>query len=257
MLTIDRAARARDDSGTKLPVVWPSFDALKVHRRRGQLHLTSAAPGTFKSTFALNEAIRMKVPCLYLAMDLDGHTAATRVVQMLSHNVDAEQAVTAQEPWAMDYLRSIPWVYFAFPESPDMAEITQRVFAFAEMNGEYPHWVVVDNVMDVTFDGDEQAGYRHVMAELAKLARMSKAGVHALHHVIGEHENGDSVVGLKDVLGKVSKKPTQVLTIHRGGDGRLRFSVVKTRFGPADPSGHGVQIPLRVAPEIFNIWEVA
>lgn len=258
MLTLDRAARLRDDSGTRLPKVWDSFESLKIVRRRGQLYLTAAAPGGFKSVLALNEAIKQQSPCLYLSMDTDPHTMAVRVVQMWTHTLQdaAEEAVSEQYDYAMRALSSIPWVKFSFPSSPDVEEIVHRVFAYAETEGDFPHWIVVDNLMDVAFEGDEHAGLKYVMEQMAKLARQSKAGVHVLHHLTGEYENGDSSPGLKGIMNKVSKKPSMVLTMHRDGTDKIVVSVPKNRYGPCDPAGLSVQTRLLVAPELMSVWDV-
>lgn len=255
MLSLAQAASLPDDSGQKLPVVWREFDELKIHRRRGQLYLTAAAPGGFKSVFALNEAIKMQVPCLYLSMDTDPHTMSVRAVQLLTHMLQdsAEAAVNEHSPIALDALAQVTWVKFAFPSSPDVDEIVHRVFAYAEMHGEFPHWIVVDNLMDVAFEEDENRGINRIMEDMAKLARLSKAGVHVLHHTTGEYEDGHTVIPQSGLRNKVAKKPSMALTMCRGKDGELLVSVVKNRYGPADPSGYRTRAKLRVAPEIMQV----
>lgn len=258
MLSLKQATRLRDEAGQRLPEVWEAFEALKIVRRRGQLYLTAAAPGGFKSVLALNEAIKQQAPCLYMSMDTDGHTMATRAVQalMLVDQDAAEAAVKDQADWAMNTLSQIPWVKFDFPSSPDTDEIVMRVFAYAEAMGEFPHWIVIDNLMDVSFEEDENRGINRIMEDLAKLARLSKAGVHVLHHTTGEYEDGHSTIPMSGLRNKVSKKPTMILTLCRGGqDGQMWVSVVKNRFGPADPSGMKYRAELKVDYEHLQVWD--
>lgn len=258
MISLKQATRLRDEAGQRLPEVWEAFEALKIVRRRGQLYLTAAAPGGFKSVLALNEAIKMRAPCLYMSMDADGHTVAVRAVQMvqLVDQESAERGVKNQEDWAMDVLAQIPWVQFAFPSSPDTDEIVMRVFAYAEAMGEFPHWIVIDNLMDVAFEEDENRGINRIMEDLAKLARLSKAGVHVLHHTTGEFEDGHSTIPMSGLRNKVSKKPTMILTLCRGAaDGQMWVSVVKNRFGPADPSGMKYRAELKVDYRHLQVWD--
>lgn len=259
MLTLRQAARLRDDAGQRLPRVWESFEQAQIVRRRGQLHLTAAPPGGYKSVCALIETLRMGVPSLYLSMDTDAHTMATRAVQAVA-SVDqgrAERAVLEDDEVARRALDAIPYVKFSFPEAPDFEEIVHHVWAYAEAQGDWPHWVVVDNLMDITYDDDENRGLNRLMEDLARLAKASKAGVHVLHHVTGEYEESGVPIPMKGLRNKVSKKPAQIVTLSRGAaDGVIYGSVVKNRFGPADPSGVGVRAALWVDSVSLNVWDM-
>ncbi|WP_277670946.1 AAA family ATPase [Saccharomonospora viridis] len=258
MLTLKQAARLPSGAGQRLPGVWSTWEQAGIIRRRGQLHLSAAPPGGYKSTVALIEACKMRVPTLYVWMDGDTYTASVRLIQSLSliDQASAEAAYKRRDPVAMTALDAIPHMRFTFPQSPDIDEIVHHVWAYAEAHGDWPHWLVIDNLMDIEHDEDEIRGTNRIMGQLATLARMTNAGVHVLHHVTGEYEQGDLPVPMSGLRNKVSKKPHQILTACRGAeDGQLWWSVVKNRFGPADPAGMRVRAPLWVDGFSLNVWD--
>jgi hypothetical protein len=151
-------------------------------------------------------------------------------------------------------LSVMPWLRFAFPSSPDTAELAEHVFAFAETEGDWPHYIVVDNLSDVAFEGDEFGEMRRNMEDLAALARKTKSAVHVLHHANGEYETGTETIPMRGINGKVSKKPTGILTMNNGATpGDLWLSVVKNRFGPADPAGFRFRAGLNVNYETMQL----
>lgn len=255
MLTTVQAARVKDDSGAHIPTVFPAFEKHEVVIRRGHLHLIAAAPGTFKSVVASNLVIGSGVGSQYIGMDIDPSTWATRALKAIGGIVSgAEQAVLAGDDWAIETLAQIPWVSLDFPSSPDMDEIVLRVFAYAEANGQFPELIVIDNLADIVFDADEHSGYKLIMDELTRLARLSKAAVVALHHVTGQYEDGSTSIPLSGLQYKLGKKPSLVITLNRGNrDDVLWAAIVKNRYGPADPSGFGCRVELRVQPEIMQV----
>lgn len=211
--------------------------------------MIAAIPGGCKSVVALAHALRMKVPTLYLAMDSDEHAMAIRTVQMAAgiESEEAERQIAERGILARQVAGITAHVQFDFPTGADVEELAHRVWAYAEKNGEFPHFVVVDNLMDVVHDeASEHAGAGQVLIALANMARSAKAAVMVLHHVNGEYENDPHrPIPMGGLNGKVSKKPATVLTMCRGKeDGQFWVSVVKNRSGAVDPSGFRVRIPL-------------
>lgn len=228
--------------------MWDSFAQKKIVFRRGQLHLTAAAPGTGKSVLALAMAVHMQVPTLYVSLDGDELTVGTRLVQMATacDTKTAEQAVLGKSDLALQAARAVPWLAFTYPSAASTEDIAHHVWAYAEVHGDWPHLVVVDNLSDVA-DEDSAAELSRAMDDLTILGRETGAAVHVLHHVGGDYEDGDRVVPLSGLRYKVGKKPSLALTISRGGqEGQAYVSVVKNRFGPVDPSGLGVRAELRM-----------
>lgn len=246
-VNLRQAVRTRGQLGALLPDAYPSLARVRAQMRRGHLYLTAAAPGVGKSVLTLNECLLMRVPTLYFSMDTDAHTTCVRVVQSvaLTDSETAEDQVASAGILARNALNAVDWIRFDFPSSPDTDEIVERTWAYAEMEGQWPHFIVIDNLGDVAFDEDENRGINRVMEDMAKLARQTGAAVKVLHHVTGEYEDGHTTIPQSGLRHKVAKKPAMVTTLNHGvGESQLWMSVVKNRFGQADPSGHRVKVDL-------------
>jgi hypothetical protein len=138
------------------------------------------------------------------------------------------------------------YVRWDFPNSPDMEEIRDRVWAFAEIFGEYPHLIVVDNLMDVVYE-QSSAAYSDAEQALTALARACGAAVLVLAHVTGMHEGSKDTIPLNGLMFKPSKKASLILSMNPGAFSEVLYvSVLKNRDGPADPSGLGVRVQLTV-----------
>lgn len=239
MQTPSQTARRRDDSGARLPQPWAGAAAQGVYLRRGQLAMLAAAPGVGKSVLATSYVLQSGARTLYLSADTDSYTTSIRLIAATTGCTleQAEAGRSAGADWAIDALRTIRNVHFAFPSSPDEREIGERLIAYREAEGEYPDLMVVDNLQNVAFDDEEFAGQRRLMREFQSVASRTGTAILILHHVTGEHENGDKAPPLSGISGKLSKFPALIATAWRKGVKELGISVVKNRFGPADPSG--------------------
>lgn len=249
MLSLTQASRLKGNAGKRLPDVWSSFDAQKIHFRRGQLHLVVAAPGVGKSVLTMSYAIQSKVPTLYLSMDTDPFTTCVRVVSAVTlvELAQAEQGLQENLTFATEALKQAKDLRFAFPASPSTADLFSHVYAYGEAEGEWPELIVIDNLANVAFESDEFGEMRTMMADFQTMAARTKAAVVVLHHSTGQYEDGQTIIPQSGVNGKVAKFPSMVLTMCRGGTGdQLFVSSVKNRFGPADPSGFKVRAQLSV-----------
>lgn len=248
MLTASQVFRKKTDAGQPLPVVWESFRQHKIVKRRGQVSMTAGAPGGGKSVLALAEAVHMRVPTLYISLDGDEMTVGTRLIQMATmvDQEEAERAMLGKSQLAFDVARLVPWLSFTYPSSASTEDIAHHVWAYAEVHGDWPHLVVVDNLSDVA-DDDDAASLNAAMDDLTVLARETRASVHVLHHVGGDYENGDMPIPLGGLRFKVGKKPALVCTLMNGAlEGQMFVSKVKDRFGPHDSKGIGVRAELYV-----------
>lgn len=246
MQSLLQASRQRGDSGRLLPPVWRSFADKKIRFRRGQLYLIVAAPGVGKSVLAQTYALYSRVRSLYLTMDADRHTTCVRIVQAY-HKLDqetAEAGIESGAEWATAALKSAPWLKYSFPSGPDVSELVEHVWAYAEVQGDWPDIIWVDNLDNVDCD-DGENGRKQVMQDLQKLAHKTGSAVVVLHHAEGKYDDGSETIPQSGILGKVAKTPSMVLTGCLGGfPGQMFWSVVKNRFGPADPRGRGVRAEL-------------
>lgn len=225
-----------------LPVNNTRFNSAGLVFRRGQFSLVAAAPGVGKTLFATNLAIHTPVPTLYLSADSDEWTVKQRACAILTGQKLAlvEQHLN-DESWDgfyADALRRADHIDWCFQTDIDPEFIANRMLAHAEMRGEYPQLIVVDNLGNSISDQDnEGAELRGTCRELHSIARMTKAHVMALHHVKGAKENGDKPILLGDLLYNTGKLPELVLGLHRDYEGVV-VTVPKNRGGK-----HGLSIP--------------
>jgi replicative DNA helicase len=222
----------------------------------GQLSLVAAGPGSGKSLLALTLAMRAGVPALYFSADTDQQTMAVRAGAMLMGwtTDDVENALELGLTEALEVqMHHQAHVQFNFSASPTATDMENELRAYRQVYGDYPHLIVMDLLKNLdTEDGSAgQARLEDNVDFLHEIARETGAHVQAVHHVVGEYEDGLTPVPLSGLQGKTGKIPEMVLTLHRVGDDtydgirQMGVSVVKHRTGKADPSGRWV-IPFSV-----------
>ena len=234
---------------------WAGAVGKNVFFRRGQLAMLVAAPGVGKSVLGTAYVVQSRVHGLYTSMDTDAYTTSIRLIAAATGCTleEAEAARAEQAPWAIDALNTITTVHYAFPSSPNEREIADRLIAYREAEGEYPEFLVLDNLSNIAFDEEEFSGQRRIMRELQSTASKTGTCILVLHHAVGEYEDGIKAIPLGGVSGKLSKFPALIMTAYRQGGGEIGISVVKHRFGPADPSGVGVTFSLQADMERMQI----
>lgn len=215
--------------------------------RRGQLCLVCAGPGTGKSAFVLDYALKARVPTLYFSADSDAFTQLTRMVSMLSGNSLEKSArqvreANIDEEVAVE-LDEVP-IRFNYKASPSLDTIEEALMAYDALYEDYPALIVVDNITNVRTDGSDDdpfAGLESLMDYLHEMARETGACVIGLHHVTGSYNDADKPIPLSGVKGQISRVPEMVLTLHRVQEGfgsdTLCVSTVKNRGGRSDASG--------------------
>lgn len=132
-------------------------------------------------------------------------------------------------------LNGLP-VRFEYDSEPSTEDIGNACTAFLEVWGTYPHFVVVDNLMNVAGDSDvEVQTQKRAMRDFHWLARKLKACVLVLHHT--SEQNGDHIVSAPPrsaIQNKVTQLPSLVLTT-ANANGEMFVAVVKHRHGEQDP----------------------
>ncbi|MFI2031384.1 AAA family ATPase [Streptomyces buecherae] len=250
MYSLVQSADLRGEEGEPLPQPWKGLDQLEVQFRRGEFSLVVAGPGTGKSLFALNLAIRSNVPCLYFSADSTSTTQTVRATAMITGG-DVKQIKQALLDDAFEQYQGALserwWVRFDFSARPAPADMETLLLCYLEVFGVTPHLIVVDNVTNVDAAGQSANADSFAFAleelfeYLAEMARETSAHVLGLHHTTGEHSDGLHPIPLSGVKGKVARVPALVITIHKedGGDGVriLNASPVKNREGFEDSSG--------------------
>lgn len=248
MYSIVQARRIRGAAGDPLPTVFPSFDKYKIVFRRGQLCLICAGPGTGKSALALTQAVRSRVPTLYMSADSDAFTQVSRSFSIHTGILmdETERYARGEEvlPSTMvkaEELKRIP-IRFNFLAAPKLSNIEKSMEAFDELYGEYPALTVVDNITNVRNGTEDNAenpfGGLEVFLDYAnEMARETQSCVIGLHHVNGQYNDQDKPIPISGVKGQIGRVPQMVLTLFRSGPGSVGVSPVKLRGAKFDPSG--------------------
>lgn len=248
MQTIGLSLRAKGREGEPLPAVFHQLERVGAKIRRGQVTLVAAAPGGGKSALASTVALFSdytgsgdRVPTLYFSADSDKMTFGARVgaAALNIHLSTAEELLLEKDEQFLERLDDLTdhmWVNF--DSSPTPRDIDEEIDCFAHIYGEYPHLVVVDNLMDVSLYGmDERSGHDAVVDYCRQLARRTSAAVMVLCHVTGSYTDGMEVIPRSGLMNKIDKRPRLILTMHKPDVNILSVSVVKNSNGPAAADG--------------------
>lgn len=251
MYSLIQSTRASGSAGEPLPVVFKPLGRLGWTPRRGQTNLIAAGPGTGKSAFALNYAIKARVPALYVSADSDASTQLARAISIATGMLftEALKLVVSKDIRSVESaLRGIP-LRLIYDGSPGFDRLSLTMEAYEEIYGDFPDLVIVDNVGNIRSDGaGEDEGLRSgqaVMKFLLTMARETESCVMALHHVNGPYNNADKPIPMNGVRDQLSDDPEVIITLHRQaqddeftqGPSVIGASLVKNRGGKMDPSG--------------------
>lgn len=234
------AMRYAPNEGEALPSPFKRLTEAGAKHRRGQLSVVGGASGGGKSAYATHLAVHGGIPTLYFSADTDRTTLGTRVAAGLlnrtTDRVEHDLRSGDIETWmAVEELSHIWWCWDSILSIQD---VEQEVEAYGHANGEYPHLIVVDNLINIEeFEGGSREEKGEVMAGLQALANITGAHVLVLHHVMGEYEDGLIPIPKSGLLDKVAKRPRLVLTTHRPSPEMFAVSIVKNSNGNADASG--------------------
>lgn len=236
--------QASPDEGEALPSPFFQFEQYGIRHRRGQVSLVAAASGGGKSAYATHVAVHSKpaIPTLYCSADSDKVTLGTRVAASLLNrrvdDVEIDLRAGAEEAWRV-VKDGTNHIWFYWDANPSLQDVHDEVMAYAYELGEWPHLIVIDNLINI--DSDGEAGHVQkdaVMHWLQQLANLTNAHVMVLHHVTGQFEDGLVPIPKSGLLDKVAKRPRLVLTLYRVSEIALGVRVVKNSSGKMDPSGN-------------------
>lgn len=263
MFTLARAKKSMGAQGEPTPTVFKSLAAHDFHFRRGQLTLVAAGPGVGKSVFSQTLAMKANCPALYFSADSDAFTMYKRGASIVTghRTKDVEQDYERGNGHFYDSrLNALEHVRFDFTSQPGIEDLEECLEAFALTYGEYPHMIVVDNLVNVD---TEELGEGHrstiaaVIAYLKTVAKATNASVVMLHHLVGSYDDGNEPAPMSALIDKVSKFPEQILTLHRAGimagvPTQMGVCIVKNRDGQSDPSG-GLIVYLDYSPDYTRL----
>lgn len=203
-----------------LPIKNRVFDQLRLYLRQGQFTLLAAAPSVGKSVFARNLVVKTKVPSLFLSADSDEYTVKTSVLGVITQTelfeIEKNLRDDSWEDYYAEQLRQADHVEWSFNSNIDIDWIVEKMSAYAEVYGDYPKLLIIDNLGDMLTEdgGDIYIELRRICRELRTIARNTNCHIIALHHLTGEYEDGLKQVSLKALEGKVGKVPESVLGLN-------------------------------------------
>lgn len=217
-----------------------AFDKFRFKLRQGQVTILSSAPSVGKSVFARNLAAKSQdISTLFFSADSDEYTVRTSITGALTGEkmTEIEKHLLNDEDGAWstyynNYLHSADQVEWNFSPNINLEFIELKLKAYAEIYGDYPQLVVIDNLGDmVTEDGDEYGELRVIARDLRKIARYTNAHILALHHVKGAFEDGMKPITLAALLGNLGKVPENVLGLNwsDASQQRVQMTVPKAR----------------------------
>lgn len=249
MKTIARALQAGHTVGDRIDLPWPHLNRdLSIHTK--ELVLVAGAPGAGKSVFALNVAMSMEEPVLYIAQDsvpsVLARVAALALGVEISWIFDALRIPSKKEEIMNDLADAYPNL-FIHSGSVTVEGIEARLEALTEVLGKAPQMVIIDNLIDMQVPGShhqELGFYAMVLPELKQISHRHNTCIVALHHVTRPEGLGTTPLKMTHLLFSGERDAEHVLGIFHGPEkDRMLVQILKQRDGAADPEG-GLQVPL-------------
>ena len=242
MLSIKKAAKQYLEEPQLLPDLFKKLQKEGIRFRRGQVTMIAGQPNSGKSLFALYYAVKATVPTLYISADTDGYTTAIRtaaiITQQQQHTIE-DALKNDQQGFYEDELGSVRHIEFSFDPSPTLDDIQLMIKAYGEKYGEYPHLIIVDNLMNVSaLHDNEWTGMRDIMKAAHHLARETESAIFILHHT--SEAEGDPLrpPSRRSSQGKVSQLPEMILTVAMDTEnGVFKIACVKNRFAKHSAMG--------------------
>ena len=242
MLTIKQAAKRHLEEPQLLPDLFASLKKEGIRFRRGQVTMIAGQPNSGKSLFALFYGVKANVPTLYISADTDGYTTAIRAAAIITghqqHTIEESFKNDGQEFYTQE-LSSIRHIEFSFDPSPTLDDVDLMVKAYGEKYGQWPHLIIIDNLMNVSaLHDNEWTGMRDIMKACHHIARETDSAIFILHHT--SEGEGDPLrpPSRRSIQGKVSQLPEMILTVAMDtNQGALRLACVKNRFAKHSPMG--------------------
>ena len=205
--------------------------------------MIAGQPNSGKSLLALFYAVKSGVPTLYISADTDAYTTAIRAAAVIT----GSQVNSVEESFASgngyefyeDELRSLKHLRFDFDPSPTLDDISLSIEAYGEAFGEYPHLLIIDNLLNIAaLHDNEWTGMRDIAKAMHHIARQTDAAVFMLHHTSEAEGRPELPPSRKSIQGKISQLPEMILTVAMDHDSsEYRVACVKNRFAKNSAAG--------------------
>lgn len=234
-MRLSTIARRPAETGNFLPPVFRGLEDAGIRIREGTATYIAGTPGSMKTGLALYWVARMNLPTLYFSADSEMFEMMERAASMMSgDSVSKVRANPSAYAEALDSLR----IRLVFEDSPTYKDVELEVAAYAEIFGEFPRIIVIDNMLNLVGENESEWGaHRDHARVIHRLTRITKAALIVLAHMGEDKVDPSEYPQPRTKLqGKVSQLPKLILSLAFDGQ-RLRLAAVKNRFGPGDASG--------------------
>lgn len=243
MLTIAQAATRNKNNAQLLPDLFPALAQSGIRFRRGQVTMIAGQPNSGKSLLALFYAVKSGVPTLYISADTDAYTTAIRSAAVITgsqvNTVEEAFLTGAGYEFYEDELKTLKHLRFDFDPSPTLDDIQLSIQAYGESFGEYPHLLIIDNLLNIAaLHDNEWTGMRDIAKAMHHVARETDAAVFMLHHTTEAEGRPELPPSRKSIQGKISQLPEMILTVAMDHEtSEYRIACVKNRFAKNSAAG--------------------
>lgn len=241
---------------------WPALQRL-VNLNTRELTIIAGAPGSGKSTFAVNFAVKADLPVLYLTQDSPASVFSRMAALILNEPTEAikkkqQQGGLVRQSLVDAVNKRMPKHLIVAPGRRDLGDIDRHIIATTEWLGAPPHVVVIDNLIDLDMEGNhhqETGFYAKALTGLKALANTRDVNIMALHHVLksGDKGLGTMKLTMGDLLHGGEREARHVLGVYHNHDAtEMRIQILKAQDGPADPQGE-LEVILAWQPEYGSL----
>lgn len=228
--------RNADAGGAFLPDVFRPMADAKMRARMGTATFVAGPPGAMKTGFTLYYLLRLGLPTLYMSADAEDFEMDERAAAAISGDT-MEQVRRTPEKYRDMVAANASHIRLVFEDSPTYRDLELEVAAYAEVYGEFPKVIAIDNLMNLVGEQENEWGAMRDSARVIhKLTRITKAALFVLHHMADDRADPTEPAPRSKLQGKVGQLPKAIWSLALNGD-RLLLAPVKNRWGPTDASG--------------------